>query len=409
MKLNNTPDIGTLAMVSPVKVTERAVGTGFGNLGIPGAKSYHLLAPGYGSPAGLLVNPPQANPYFVRMSTAPSTTVLADALVQQPSFYSLWIGGNDVLGYALSGGDGSDPLTPISTFKESYDFLLQKLSENGRKGVVANLAYVNTLPNFRLISVNPVNPYNYNVDGDEDNLQPVISAKDLGVIRKLNAELFGPLKMVLGDRISLLSETKANPVLIQDETLTNLGANIKTFAETSGNPTLMALSGYLAVTYGKVRHSKVGDLFPLKTKDVIGSMNMSLPSNILQGGLGFYGVSYPLEDKHVLIPSELAEIKLATDQYNTVIKEASDKYNTAFVDAKGVMTQLANGGIRFGNYDLNSSYFVGGVFSLDGIHPSARGYALIANKFIEAINAKYKSTIRPVDLGAYRIQYPANL
>jgi hypothetical protein len=29
---------------------------------------------------------------------------------QKPTFFSLWIGNNDVLGYATTGGDGTDQL-----------------------------------------------------------------------------------------------------------------------------------------------------------------------------------------------------------------------------------------------------------------------------------------------------------
>ncbi|MNF15111.1 hypothetical protein D3C80_2175830 [compost metagenome] len=58
---------------------------------------------------------------------------------------------------------------------------------------------------------------------------------------------------------------------------------------------------------------------------------------------------------------------------------------------------------------MSSSFATGGAFSLDGVHPSARGYGLIANIFIDAINEKYGSTLRHVDLAQYPIQYPATL
>jgi hypothetical protein len=45
------------------------------------------------------------NPYFARFASSASTTVLADAVAQDPTF-SLWIEWNDVLGYATSGGSG---------------------------------------------------------------------------------------------------------------------------------------------------------------------------------------------------------------------------------------------------------------------------------------------------------------
>jgi hypothetical protein len=41
-------------------ITERAEGNNFNNFGIPGAKSFHLNAPGYGNLAGVLAG--TANP-----------------------------------------------------------------------------------------------------------------------------------------------------------------------------------------------------------------------------------------------------------------------------------------------------------------------------------------------------------
>jgi hypothetical protein len=35
---------------------------------------------------------------------------------QKPTFFSLWIGNNDVLGFATTGGDGTDPITPLQVW-----------------------------------------------------------------------------------------------------------------------------------------------------------------------------------------------------------------------------------------------------------------------------------------------------
>jgi hypothetical protein len=58
---------------------------------------------------------------------------------------------------------------------------------------------------------------------------------------------------------------------------------------------------------------------------------------------------------------------------------------------------------------MSAEYVKGGAFSLDGVHPTARGYALIANKFIEAINAKYGATLRGAALESFPMSYPAVL
>jgi hypothetical protein len=63
--------------------------------------------------------------------------------------------------------------------------------------------------------------------------------------------------------------------------------------------------------------------------------------------------------------------------------------------------------ITTNNFIVTSTYVTCNSFSLDGVHPSPRGYALIANKFAEAINAKYGSTFKPLDLAEYPIQFHA--
>ena len=79
----------------------------FNNMGVGGAKSFHFLAPGYGNLAGVPLG--QANPYFARMASSPNATVLEDAVSQNPTFFTISVmGGNDVLGYATSGGSGVD-------------------------------------------------------------------------------------------------------------------------------------------------------------------------------------------------------------------------------------------------------------------------------------------------------------
>ena len=114
-------------------------------MGIPGAKSFHLIAPGYGNVAGVASG--KANPYYARFATSGTTTVLADALAQAPSFFSLFIGGNDVLSYATSGGVGinqtgnldpstygSNDITDPNVFANVYNALATNLTAMEQKG-----------------------------------------------------------------------------------------------------------------------------------------------------------------------------------------------------------------------------------------------------------------------------------
>jgi hypothetical protein len=75
----------------------------FNNMGVPGALSYHLLAPGYGSKDLSKIIARQANPFFSRFASSDGTSIIQDAMAQNPTFFTLWIGNNDALGVALAG------------------------------------------------------------------------------------------------------------------------------------------------------------------------------------------------------------------------------------------------------------------------------------------------------------------
>jgi len=387
----------------------------FSNLGIPGAKSYHLIAPGYGNVAGVAGG--LANPYYARFATSSSATVLGDAMVQVPTFFSLWIGGNDVLGYATSGGSGvnrtgnmdpstygSNDITDPSVFASVYSGIITSLTSAGAKGVVANLPYVSTLPYFTTV---PYNPLSVSVLGSGN------TAVGQATISALNSQLYGPLNAALtylgaGDRINLLSTTTSNPLLIKDESLANLSAQLTAVLTPSLGP---QTATFYATIYGQARQAKATDFVLLPTQSVIGTAPTAANSGLgiaPPSPLDKFGITFPLQDAHILIPSETAEIKIATDAYNVSIKAIADAKGLAFVDTKAIMDQLSSTGVVSNSFTLTSAYVTGGAFSLDGVHPSPRGYALIANAFSAAINAKYASTLKKVDLSLYRILYPAS-
>jgi hypothetical protein len=388
--------------VTATSITAHLTGQ-FSNMGIPGAKSYHLIAPNFGDIAGVFASPATANPYFARFSSSPTTTVLEDALAQKPTFFSLWIGGNDVLGYATNGGVptsqdpvSGDDITPTATFDFAYNTLVNNLTANGAKGVVANLPYITTLPHFTTV---PFNPLTASLLGGGS--VPVGEA----TITALNTQLYGPLKQALtafgaGDRINLLSAASANPLLISDEKLTNLSAQLTVaFTPIMG----AAKAAAYGQVFGQARQATKFDLMLLSTRAVIGGAS-GYPAP-----LDKFGITFPLLDKHVLIPSEIEAIKVATDAFNGIIEKAAEAKGLAVVDSKEAMTQLSTAGVRFGNYHMTATYVTGGAFSLDGVHPTPRGYAYISNLFITAINEKYGATLRTVDLSQYQTLFPKTI
>ena len=350
------------------------------NMGVPGAKSYHLVAPGYGSAAGIQAG--TANPYFVRFASSSTTTVLADAMAQNPTFFSLWIGNNDVLGYATTGGDGTNPITSEALFTQAYTALVTNLTAGGAKGVVANIPNVTSIPFFTTVPYNPV---------------PL----DATSVTALNTQVFGPLIKILtaygqGSRLQLLSAT-ANPLLLKDESLTNLSAQITGALVAAGVPATQA--GLMGQVFGQARHATSADLIPLTTSSVIGTAPTS-PYAV--SPFNKYGVTFPLEDKHVLTVTEKNEVLTATAKFNTIISSAATSKGLAFVDANAKMVELSQAsGIQFDGVKYTAKFVTGGTFSLDGVHLTGRGYALIANEFIKSINAKYKSNLPQVSTNSY--------
>ena len=381
----------------------------FNNMGVPGAKSFHLIAPGYGNIAGVATG--QANPYFVRFASSPGTTILADAISQNPTFFSLWIGSNDVLAYATSGGIGvnqtgnlnpatygGNDITDPNVFANVYTSLVTQLTANGAKGVVANIPDVTSVPFFTTVPTNPI-----------PGLPPASAGQLNALFGGINAALAGAglpprfVTLVADDGNPATVET--NPLLITDESLPNISAQI-TAALT---PSLgAATAGYLGSIYGQARHASNAsgskDYILLTARTIIGTTQAGAPSPF-----NTVGVSYPMQDNTTLTANETAQVKTATDAYNTTIHSIADASGLAFVDANGILNLIATGGIVVNGYTMTSTYVTGNSFSLDGVHPSSKGYALIANKFLEAINTKYGSNFKGVNLGNYQILYPATL
>ena len=380
-----------------VSTLDRLTGT-YNNMGVPGAKSFHLVANGYGNMAGLTTG--TANPYFVRFASSSTASVLEDAMAQNPTFFSLWIGNNDVLSYATSGGVGtnqtgntnprtysSNDITDPNVLAGSIKAVLEGMKSVGAtKGVIANIPNVTSIPFFTTIPYNAV---------------PL----DEAYATALNTQLVGRLKPVLtalgqGDRLKTLVVGQ-NPLLIKDETLTDLSAQIT--AALTRNGVSAAEAAFIGITYGQARHTTSEDLILLSTKPVINSKVTGVSEQFNK-----LGITYPLEDKYVLTKSEVAQVQTATNAYNTQIKALAEAYGLAFVDANAKMVELGkNSGIQYNGVNYSTTFVTGGSFSLDGVHLTGKGYAVIANEFIKAINAKYKSNLHQVNPNNYSgVKFP---
>jgi lysophospholipase L1-like esterase len=107
----------------------------------------------------------------------------------------------------------------------------------------------------------------------------------------------------------------------------------------------------------------------------------------------------PLANKWVLTATEKAKVASATNAFNASIRSIAATKNLAVADMNAIMTQLVSG-LRIETGQVyTANYFSGSateglvLFSLDGVHPNARGYAVIANEIIKVINHHYHANL----------------
>lgn len=107
----------------------------------------------------------------------------------------------------------------------------------------------------------------------------------------------------------------------------------------------------------------------------------------------------PLSDSGFLNAAEITQIQATIGQYNAVIQTQVSAVGGTLVDMHAFFQNLDLNGVTLNGYKATTG-FLGGLFSLDGDHPTNTGYALIANQFIDTMNASLKTTIADVDAAA---------
>ena len=365
------------------EVTTSATGP-FNNMGVPGAKSFHLSAPGYAS----------ANPFYGRFATSANATVIADATSLSPTFFSLWIGNNDILSYATSGGAGVDQagnfdpstygnndITDPMVFAGAYSAQIDELMAGGAKGVLINIPDVTSIPYFTTVPT----------------LSIPLDAATAGAVNAQFAQYNNQvLPLLVGAGVISAEEAAARVInfnagvnypIITDDDLTDVSAILQ------GPPA--NLPAALANLLGQLRQANENDIVVLPASSVLGSTPD--PSN----PTGVVGVSIPLADQFVLTAVEQERVATAAQSFNATIQGLAAINELGYVDARSALAQVAAGGVAFDGGVLTSTYVSGGAFSLDGVHPTPRGYAFTANLIIDVVNSKYNATIPKVSVGSY--------
>lgn len=98
------------------------------------------------------------NLFFSRLIQAPDsgTATYLNAIENNPTdFFTLWIGINDVLAYALNGGDNpAYPLTHPDTFRHNFNQMMDRLTKDKPYtiGMIGNVMDISLLPMFTSVS-----------------------------------------------------------------------------------------------------------------------------------------------------------------------------------------------------------------------------------------------------------------
>ncbi|HWD89973.1 MAG TPA: SGNH/GDSL hydrolase family protein [Mucilaginibacter sp.] len=299
------------------------------NFGVPGLKLEQITY----APLGNL------NGYYERLLPGAegthNTPYLSFVTAQPFTFFSNWLGNNDALLYATSGGAG-DVLTDKAVFQQLYGVMINAMTANGQKGVVGTIPDVTAIPYFNTITVGAI----------------------------------------------LAGVQKANPQ-VQAIYINALGSD--------------------GVTYAP-RAATAKDLIILTFPTSMIGTPVSTPYGTLPYGLTPYT---PIDNQYVLDEAEVAMTEDYVSSYNTTITAVAAQKGLAVFDAFTFLNNVKAKGLLIDGVSLNANYISGGIFSLDGIHLTPRGYAIVANEFIKAIDAKYGSSIPLANISDYRsVKFP---
>jgi hypothetical protein len=359
------------------------------NFGVPGARLIDAPVGGYGT----------ANPFFDNFQSSTSASILSDAIAANPTLFTFWMGDNDVLGYAISGGSAGEAFVPTNpntltstdAFSASISSILTALSAGNRAGFVPNLPPVTTLPFFQVVTSSAAGFRLIPLDqATATAVNGAYAAYNGGLQAAVAGSLITEAERV---RRSIQFVAGSNAPVITDESLTNLSA--------LGLPS--------------IRQADANDRYPLTASQVIGTLQTpGNPNSVI-------GVGVPIPDQFTLTSSEQVNVITRTALLNVIITaQVAARPNLTLVDMHPLFANLfgltatqatqlaltpagvqaADGvlGIRVEGatlvpLSLSASAIFSSVFSSDGIHPNGQGAALLANEIIKSINQRFSATV----------------
>ncbi len=323
---------------------------------------------------------PRFNPFYGRLAAPPggSSTLIGDAALAGGSFFMFYLGLDDFFLHAAFGADPARaPLTQATGglpngFDGQYGAAITTLlnSNPNLKGVVGNFPDIFVMPHFTSVPWNAI-VFTSSQAALVTSTNSAYATYNAGLD---NAVSLGDLPAAERDRRRINFVVGANGQVIEDETLTTV----------PGLP--------------KIRHATSADVFPLATGSILGTLqNPANPASV-------WGVGVALTDQYAIVPEEKQAINDARLAYNNVIQTiAAGNNRLALADVNAAFQTLVTNkaGVYNGVTITPNINPPTGMYSEDGVHLNARGYAFLANIFIGAINSKFGATVPLADLSKY--------
>ncbi|MFA6438864.1 MAG: SGNH/GDSL hydrolase family protein [Bacteriovoracaceae bacterium] len=341
------PDIRTEG-VAPGVASNFNLPRAYDNLVIPGSVIYDFLD----ESEFLAKSASRKNPFFAHVLRQASygASVKKQAKALNPDLVTFWLGNNDVLGFATSGGtdtnkfDGKTTPTPAAMFTPMYNAALDSLRAAlpNAKLVVANIPDVKAVPYFTTVG-------------------PKVGAS---------------LAAKGGISLYYQKHGEAGP-----------GSGSSKLSGAAGDP------------YITLPGSTIATLFLGDTTGAYYSSTGVTPGAgiIINQPFGVHPYN-PFPDKYVLDSAETATATASVLAFNTTIAAAATKNNAGLVDINTFFNGVKANGITVGGTKYTADFITGQLFSLDGVHPSSKGQGIIANEFIKVMNKKFGFTIAEVNI-----------
>jgi lysophospholipase L1-like esterase len=278
-------------------------------------------------------------------------TQIEQARRKQPELVLVWVGNNDVLHVIARPPDDRNStvlerlesrMTPVDDFRTAYRALLDRLTEPYKGG-----ARNGKVPDLMVANIPDIN--------------------DL------------PVLVPLGKKPG---EACAIPFTIQTNSLLGLAAFPK-----DGEKLLTAEK--LAGVELSLRKLGRKDMHPPGSKVSL----LSVFDKDLNGRHALFTAIRERQrcftDAQVLDPGQLHRIQKRIEEYNAIIGDLCAAKNIPVLDIHALFKNATANGILIGTMKLTTAY-TGGLFSLDAIHPTHTGNAILANEFLKLLNTEIR-------------------